>query len=322
MKYTVLIPGSEINEEQLLVLRGEDSFFKGNVRLPDGAIILVPENEREILQKDNPEMQLIGYEGKPKDYGTSVLSSMGYKAEQIDKEKKSWKNEEDISKVYEIAKLKEKSTLRHCYSKEICEEDRGYAINYLSSLFKIIQARIKENPNFANDIKNEKSILSTIQDKFIINVINGKSDDYLNENKCETEGIEELLERYSENGFEINEETSEFMREAYTREQYEKRLEQCLEQCDKRKIVNENFSNEFITSTLSIIEQNIAKENQMTKNSSAVTERTDSNNLLGSSIEATEETTRSEAVREQKDKIVKLQKERTQTLDNKDMSRD
>lgn len=317
MKYTILIPGNEINEEQLLSLRGEDSYFKGNIKLPDGTIILVPESERENLQKDNPEIQIIGYEGEPKDYGTAVLSSMGYKAEQIGTEKRSWKNDEDISKVYEIAKGKGISTLEHCYSKEISQEDRGYAINVLSNIFKIVEAKIKENPNFVNHIHKEKSMLGKIQRFFIKDVIKGESY-YLNENICEAEGIEELLGKFSENGIEFSEERSEYMKETFTREQYEKKLEQY----GQSAITTESFSNDFIVQILLAIEENISKENEMTKNSSETTERTVSNELLGSAIQATEETTRSETVKEQKDKIVQLQKERTQTLDNKDMSRD
>jgi len=313
MKYTILIPGSEINEEQLLALRGEDSYFKGNIKLPDGAVILVPENEREILQKDNPEMQLIGYEGEPKDYGTALLSTMGYKAEDIDLEKREWKNEDDINKVYEIANAKGKSTLEHCYSKESSEEDRGYAINYLSNVFKIIQAKTKENPNFINDMVNEESLASRIKHKFIDKVIKGQSED-LNKNRCETEGIEELLEKFSENGFRFSEEESKTLRKTFTREQYE----QMVEQYGREDYAYDIFSNGFIVT----MNKHIAKENQMTKNSSDVTERTDSNNLLGSAIEATEETTRIETVREQKDKIVQLQKERTQTLDDKNIDRD
>ena len=317
MKYTILIPGNEINEEQLLALRGEDSYFKGNIKLPDGAIILVPENEREMLQKDNPEIQLVGYEGEPKNYGTALLSTMGYKAEDIDLEKRRWQNEDDINKVYEIANEKGKSTLEHCHSKEISEEDRGYAINYLSNVFKIIQAKIKENPNFINDMVNEESLLGRIKRKFIDKVIKGQSED-LNKNRCDTEGIEELLEKFSENGFEFSEEQSEFMKETFTREQYEK----MVEQYGREDYAYDIFSNGFRIQVLTTIQQNIAKENEMTKNSSEITERTDSNNLLGSAIQATEETTRTDSITDQRNKIVQLQKERMQTLDNKDMSRD
>lgn len=321
MKYTILIPGSEINEKQLLALRGEDSYFKGNIRLPNGAIILVPEKEREALQKDNPKIQLIGYEGEPKDYGTAVLSSMGYKAEELSNEKRSWKNDEDISKVYEIAKSKGKSTQEHCYSKEISYESRGYAINYLSNVFKIIQAKIKENPSFVNDIVNEESLLKRIQDKFIRCVIKGESayaNGDLNKNRCETEGIEELNEKFSENGFEFGEEQSKFMRESFTREQYEKMLEQCGGQVES---VNEIFTNRFTGEILTTIEQNIAKENEMGKNNSNITETIKNDNLLGSAIKATEEITRINTINDQRNRIVELQKEKAQTLNDKEANR-
>lgn len=44
--------------------------------------------------------------------------------------------------------------------------------------------------------------------------------------------------------------------------------------------------------------------------------------LLDSAIEATEETTRTDSINEQTNKIVQLQKEKTKTRDNKDMNRD
>lgn len=315
MKYTILIPGNEINEEQLIALRGEDSYFKGNIKLPKGAYILVPENERELLQKDNPDLQLIGYEGKPKDYGTALLSSMGYKAEVLDNEKKSWSNDEDTSKVYKIADSKGKSTLQHCYSREISEEDRGYAINVLSNMFKIIKEKIKENPDYPNKIHKEKAMLGKIKNLFITNVIKGQSD-FLNKNTCQSEGINELLGKLSKDGFEIGEENAEFMKNTFTREEYNKM--QQLYGSDY-ETADEVFSNAFVGHFLSVIEQNISKGNSEKNNSNEIGEERKSSNLLETAIEATEEKTRIEKINEQQHQIINLEKEKTQIQDNREI---
>lgn len=310
MKYTILIPGNKINEEQLLSLRGEDSYFKGNIKIPEGAYILVPEVEREKLQKENPELALIGYEGESKDYGTALLSSMGYKAQSIDQEKRSWKNEEDINKVYEIAKSKGKPTVQHCFSKEISEEDRGFTINYLSNLFKVIQEKIKENPDFANNIHEEKELLSRIKSWFIEYVVKGQSD-YLNENRCETEGIYELIERFSRDGFEISEEQKEYMKKNLTLEQYNKMKEQYGESTDGI------FSNMFTGQILYSIEQTNSREDNIQKKVGEM----ESSKLLPSAIEATKESTTEGKIEESKNKIIQRQKERMQVIDEKSMSK-
>lgn len=49
---------------------------------------------------------------------------------------------------------------------------------------------------------------------------------------------------------------------------------------------------------------------------------TERNDLLGSAIEATEETTRFDSINDQRNKIVQLQKERTQAIDNKNIGRE
>lgn len=54
----------------------------------------------------------------------------------------------------------------------------------------------------------------------------------------------------------------------------------------------------------------------------AVLKSVNGRDILSSAIQATEETTRTDSINDQRNKIVQLQKERTQTLENKDMSRD
>jgi len=54
----------------------------------------------------------------------------------------------------------------------------------------------------------------------------------------------------------------------------------------------------------------------------AILKSVNGKDILGSAIKATEETTRIDSITDQRNKIVQLQKERTQTFDNKDMSRE
>ncbi len=300
MKYTVIIPGDKIDQEQLLALRGEDSYFKGNIRLPQGAYILVPESERETLQKENQDIEVIGYEGSPKDYGTALISSMGYKAEQIGAEGRGWKDEQDNKKVYEVAEKKGKSTLEHCYSKEISKEDRGYAISCLSNIFKIVYSKLREDKSFVSKIPEETEMLNAIQSYFIGNVVEGKSD-MLNENRCETEGIGELIDAFKKEGLPISDEWEEYMKRAFTLEEFKKFKEECKRTSNYTP--GEIFTKDFVSSIVGSFEQSISKESEIKKSD---------NNILASAIEATGESVRTGAIDAQKVQIEKLQKDKIQ----------
>jgi len=63
---------------------------------------------------------------------------------------------------------------------------------------------------------------------------------------------------------------------------------------------------------------NLIKSPEIQKGQTVIKE----DKLLSSAIEATEETTRFDSINEQRNKIVQLQKERTQAIDNKNIGRE
>ena len=81
-KYAVLVPLLSIPKEQFGSNRVVDTFTKGKVKLTDQAYIICPQEEIEKVQKDNPKVTIISYEGtNVKDYAKILLWMLGYSVE-------------------------------------------------------------------------------------------------------------------------------------------------------------------------------------------------------------------------------------------------
>jgi len=98
-KYAILMPVKNIsNASKLVSFRPEDTFFDGNVDISSG-YILCPKDEVEKIKSENPNSNVIGYEGKSVDgFAQSFLSLLGYKQENISEH--SWCSDEDMKKHY------------------------------------------------------------------------------------------------------------------------------------------------------------------------------------------------------------------------------
>lgn len=139
-KYAILIPLKEVpNIENFSTT---DTYSKGNVKINKG-IILCPEEEIELIQKENPHTIVVGYEGKEDvdGYANILLSLLGYKQEKGNQH--SWVNESDVNKLYEnLHNIRSFSAHgAHFNSYDQQEELIDTSISFLISLIKKIKEK-------------------------------------------------------------------------------------------------------------------------------------------------------------------------------------
>lgn len=88
-KYMVIIPMSKMPKEKILNGLPADTYLDGSLKLPEGSWILCPIEEIEEIQKANPGIKVLGYEGKPLGYGNAFITALGY--EHRETGRYSWK---------------------------------------------------------------------------------------------------------------------------------------------------------------------------------------------------------------------------------------
>lgn len=60
-KYAVLVPYADVDTSNLVGTSFEDTFFEGNVKLPDSAIIVCPKSDIEKVKSQNLNVKVYGY---------------------------------------------------------------------------------------------------------------------------------------------------------------------------------------------------------------------------------------------------------------------
>lgn len=139
-KYAILIPLKEVPNIASFSLA--DTYSKGNVKINKG-IILCPEEEINLIQKENPNTIVIGYKGKEDvdGYANILVSLLGYKQEESNQH--SWINETDQNKLYEnITNIRSFSSHGvHFNSYDQQEEAIDTSISFLMAVIKEIKEK-------------------------------------------------------------------------------------------------------------------------------------------------------------------------------------
>lgn len=159
MKYAVLIPFKDIPVNQLRCAYTVDTFIEGGLKLPKTAYFLCPEEEIEVVKKNNPDMNVIGYKGKKvSGYANLLVSMLGYKMETCGMW--SWANDKD-QREFEKNVLKSGLNVEqvsHSSTKEKLEEDYFNNINLLMAfLKKIVAEKIELTELEINKLSNRFS---------------------------------------------------------------------------------------------------------------------------------------------------------------------
>lgn len=84
-KYAILIPFNDIPKDDIKSSRPEDTYILGGVTLTKNSWILVPKGEKETVQKNNPLVNIIEYEGpNVSGYANQLIKYLGYKKISVD----------------------------------------------------------------------------------------------------------------------------------------------------------------------------------------------------------------------------------------------
>jgi len=62
-KYAVLVPYDKVDTDNLIGTKFEDTYFEGDVKLPESAIIVCPQDDVKIAKQKNPSVKIYGYSG-------------------------------------------------------------------------------------------------------------------------------------------------------------------------------------------------------------------------------------------------------------------
>ncbi|MBR2997635.1 MAG: hypothetical protein IKF37_00980 [Bacilli bacterium] len=155
--YAIIVP--LIDVPNVTTFRVEDTFTKGDVDISKG-YMLCPVDEVENIQKNNPNLTVIGYKGNinpqtgkecVSGVADKLLSQLGYKQEEVISgygQKPGWSNQVDEAKARAtITNNMKVVDIDHDHSKEGVDEDIEIGINqYKAIVEKLFESNIDFDP--------------------------------------------------------------------------------------------------------------------------------------------------------------------------------
>lgn len=158
-KYAVLIPFKDIPKQEIGSAAPQDTFIVGGVNLTPNSWILVPKGEKEEVQKNNPQVNVLEYEGKNvSGYADQLIKNLGYKQMSIgpngwDQDRKSEKKYKDLMEKEGLSTTSHSSTI---YS---LQENMDTCMDALLGILYYAY----ENIELLNDEKFKKELQNTIE---------------------------------------------------------------------------------------------------------------------------------------------------------------
>lgn len=195
-KYAILIPFPDVKKENLNAGKEVDTYFNGGVDIPNSGYILCPKGEREKIQRENPNITVIGYEGeRVLGYGNTLVSALGYYEEGL--KKNYWDDEKHRSQVKKIYEKEGIKQITHKGTEENKNEHNRFDVLDLIEKCKVVKLNI-------NDIVQEK------KDLYTINL--SRPIFYEHTNGTEIKEFTELiLDELEKNGINISEQNREII---------------------------------------------------------------------------------------------------------------
>ncbi len=161
-KYAIIIPFNDIPKENIAAANPEDTWTKDSVRLTVNTWILCPKGEKEQIQEENPNINIIEYEGKcVSGYANSFVTNLGYRYEEVGVH--SWNDEKSSEEICETISDNGFRRDIHYYSKESNTEVSFQNIDIATILAELLVQKyyFKNYDDFKNMIAKtefEKSI--------------------------------------------------------------------------------------------------------------------------------------------------------------------
>lgn len=192
-KYAIIIPFDELEKSKIGSACSVDTFLRGSVELTTGAYILCPKGEREFVRNNNPNINIVEYEGDSvSGYAELLISALGYP---VVSGNAKCLNDSESQRQYDVIMQEQGlQTLPHCDTTEGLTEDEDTELNKFVSILKLIQdKRILDKisiTELVEEMKEQKcfELLSSIS---TVNAETGELDYRFNVmfEKLQSEGI-------------------------------------------------------------------------------------------------------------------------------------
>ena len=169
-KYAIIIPFNDIPKENIASANPEDTWTKDSVRLTDNTWILCPKGEKKQVQEENPNINIIEYEGEcVRDYANSFVTNLGYRYEDVGVH--SWNDEKSAEEICETISDNGFRRNRHYYSKESETED-----SFQNTDIATILAELLVPTHYFNNYDDIKNMIAETEFEENINemFMNGK----------------------------------------------------------------------------------------------------------------------------------------------------
>lgn len=162
-KYAILIPFDDVPKNNIGSARSCDTFIIGKVKLTPNCWILVPKGEKETVQKNNPKVHIIEYEGtNVTGYADQLVKNLGYSFQKVTND--GWRDSECENKYSQMMSKKGYSLTWHSAT------EYSYNEKFDNQMYQLIQILdyVKENLNLLDNIEFEKQLLETIDNLLFV----------------------------------------------------------------------------------------------------------------------------------------------------------
>ena len=175
-KYAIIIPFNDIPKENIAAANPEDTWTKDSVRLTVNTWILCPKGEKEQIQEENPNINIIEYEGKcVSGYANSFVTNLGYRYEDVGVY--SWNDKKSSEEICETISNNGFRRDRHYYSKERATEVSFQEIDIVTILAELLVQKhyFKNYDDFKNmiaktEFENDINYIFSMSDRKLTDV--------------------------------------------------------------------------------------------------------------------------------------------------------
>ena len=169
-KYAIIIPFNDIPKENIAAVNPEDTWTKDSVRLTVNTWILCPKGEKEQIQEENPNINIIEYEGKcVSGYANSFVTNLGYRYEDVGVH--SWNDKKSSEEICETISNNGFRRDSHYYSKE-----RGTEVSFQEIDIATILAELLVQKHYFKNYDDFKNMIAKTEFENDINNIFSMSD--------------------------------------------------------------------------------------------------------------------------------------------------
>lgn len=145
-KYAILIPYSEMPKEKIVQAPCYDTYTKGSISLNNHTYILVPSDEIETTESQNPGVNVIGYDGKNvTGYANALVSILGYNQYAVGTHE--WHNSKDERKYNDLMTADGFDLSSHSSTKEYYQENFSMQTEHILGIID----EITNNLDYMND---------------------------------------------------------------------------------------------------------------------------------------------------------------------------